>query len=178
MYCKNCGRALPEPKRASGQPRVFCGERCRVAYFRKQRVAQPKQVDSRDTEILMLRSQLEQAQQTIAELEMANKQLTQRLVEHRQMQLSQPKSRQNHLQPLPEGMISLYGIIMQHNVKALDIRRLVVQGFIHVVKGAWLNGKGVRVEEALDQAGQREFWVQCHVLAGFTSCDQCPHECL
>ena len=32
--CPRCGRPLPPPVRASGRPRIYCGDRCRVTAFR------------------------------------------------------------------------------------------------------------------------------------------------
>jgi hypothetical protein len=62
-----------------------------------------------------------------------------------------------------------------HSVAQNEVRQLIKLGLIHVVSGKWSTPKG-RLEEALDQEGRREFWVQLHTSDGFQTCDDCPHE--
>ena len=76
--------------------------------------------------------------------------------------------------PLPLDLVSLYEFVNRHWVPKNEVRQFMKAGFIHSIVGKWTTDKG-RIEEALDQAGQHEFWVQLHNRNDFQECDQCPH---
>lgn len=78
------------------------------------------------------------------------------------------------LTELPAHLESLYGFIRKHYINSNEVRALIKMGAIHPVEGKWSTPTG-RVEEALDEVGRREFWVQLHDHPEFLSCDDCPH---
>lgn len=42
-------------------------------------------------------------------------------------------------------------------------------------KAGFIAGRKEGKQIILAQQGKRDFWIQCHILAGFRTCDQCPH---
>jgi len=76
---------------------------------------------------------------------------------------------------LPEGLVPWRAFANLHTVPQNVIRDAWKAGFVHIVRGKW-NVAGQSITEALDAKGQRDFWVQFHILDSFRPCDTCPHE--
>lgn len=112
--------------------------------------------------ISTLEQQLSQAQETIAMLQ----------APRRATKTQKPSET---VDALPENLVAWRAFTNLHRAPQTTVKRYIEQGFIHAVKGKWKVDNGY-VQEALDAAGRRDFWVQFHIKDGFTSCDDCPHE--
>lgn len=153
--CKSCGRSVQLiPGR---RQREFCNPTCRQRYHRaKQKSSQ----------------QHDQAQ-IIEELRAENADLRARVVELEQLVAARPAKKKQR-EPLPDALTEWRGFALLHGVRLNSVETLMKSGAIHAVRGKWIMAQG-RIDEALDERGRFDFWVQLHEEPGFRACDECPH---